>query len=190
MTHMFTINSSSEISKEFLKRNISTFEEAARFVKDMPYGRNPNKNNLISLFEDGCGTCSTKHALLKGLADENGFEKLRLMVGIFKMNGTNTPPVSDTLKQHGLDYIPEAHCYLRYDEAVIDCTSPHSGPDDFLSDLLEEIEITPDQITDFKVDYHKQYLAKWLDSANHLTFTLDEIWRIREQCIKDLSNAN
>ena len=29
--------------------------------------------------------------------------------------------------------------------------------------LLTEIEITPDEITEYKVRYHQDYLAKWLE---------------------------
>ena len=61
----FKIEQNGEISKEFLSRNILTFSQAALFVSQLPYGRNQNKNNLLTVFTDNCGTCSTKHALLK-----------------------------------------------------------------------------------------------------------------------------
>ncbi|HET7819119.1 MAG TPA: hypothetical protein VFL70_07400, partial [Bacteroidia bacterium] len=72
----FYIQSNGIISKKFLGKNIFTFKKAAAFIQQLPYGRNLNKNNLASLFIDNCGTCSTKHALLKTLADENDFKKL------------------------------------------------------------------------------------------------------------------
>ncbi|MFN6341326.1 MAG: hypothetical protein ACK4Y6_02890, partial [Bacteroidota bacterium] len=69
----FEIKSKGQISKEFIDRNIFTFNQASIFVRQLAYGRNADKNNLTSVFTDNCGTCSTKHALLKKLADENNF---------------------------------------------------------------------------------------------------------------------
>ncbi len=87
----FDIKSTGRISKEFVDRNILTFNQAALFIKELAYGRNPDKVNLVSVFTDNCGTCSTKHALLKRLADENNFETVKLIVGLFKMNKNSRP---------------------------------------------------------------------------------------------------
>ena len=111
----FNIDALGEISKEFVNKNILTFKQAALFVQQLPYGRNADKNNLVSLFRDNCGTCSTKHALLKKLAAEHNCEKVRLIVGLFKMSEKNTPEISSTLFKHNLAYIPEAHCYLKFE---------------------------------------------------------------------------
>ena len=116
------------------------------------------------MFADNCGTCSTKHALLKRLADENDFKNVKLILGLFRMNKKNTPEISATLMQNDLEFIPEAHCYLKFEEQIIDLTKINSKPTDFLDDLIEEIEISPDQITDYKVNYHKNYLVTWLDN--------------------------
>jgi hypothetical protein len=141
------------------------------------------------VFTDHCGTCSTKHALLKELALENKFKELKLMIGLFRMNKYNTPPITAKLLQHNLEYIPEAHCYLKYQDTILDLTKVNSKPSDFLDDLIEEIEILPEQITDYKVNYHKSYLTTWLHNNKHFNFTIDELWKIREQCIQDLANG-
>lgn len=184
----FDIKPTGQISKEFLDRNILTFEQAALFVKQLPYGRNADKKNLVSIFSDNCGTCSTKHALVKSLADENNFERIKLVVGLFRMDENNTPKISATLKKNMLEFIPEAHCYLKFEDIILDLTKVNSNPSDFLNDLIEEVEISPNQITDYKVNYHKNYLTSWLDTNKQLPYTLNEIWKIREQCIQDLSN--
>lgn len=184
----FDIKSTGQISKEFIDRNILTFNQATLFVKELAYGRNADKNNLASVFTDNCGTCSTKHALLKKLADENNFETVKLIVGIFRMNKNNTPEISETLLQNNLDFIPEAHCYLKFEDQILDLTKINSNPKDFVDDLIEEIEILPEQITDYKVNYHKNYLVTWLDNNKQINFSLNDIWNIREQCIEDLAN--
>ncbi len=183
----FYIQAEGLISNEFLNRDIHTFGEAAAYVRELPYGRNADKKHLETVFANGCGTCSTKHALLKKLAEENGLKGLRLVLGIFKMNAVNTPKIAATLRKHSLEYIPEAHNYLRFENLILDFTARTSAELSFLPDLLEEIELQPDQITDFKIAFHQNYLNKWLASEPAIPFTLEEIWRIREQCIKDLS---
>jgi hypothetical protein len=177
----FDIKSNGQISKEFTARNILTFNQASLFIKQLAYGRNTDKNNLASVFIDNCGTCSTKHALLKRLADENNFEKVRLVVGLFKMNEKNTPKISVTLQKNQLEYIPEAHCYLKFEDQILDLTKINSKPTDFLDDLIEEIEILPEQITDYKINYHKNYLVTWLDKNEQINLSLNDIWKIREQ---------
>ena len=184
----FDIKSMGQISKEFTDRNIVTFKQASLFIRQLAYGRNAEKNNLATVFTDNCGTCSTKHALLKRLADENEFEKVKLIVGLFKMNKKNTPQVSSTLEKYNLEYIPEAHCYLKYEDKIIDLTKLNSKPTDFLDELIEEIEIIPEQITDFKVNYHKNYLASWLDKNKQINLSLNDLWKIREECIQKLSD--
>lgn len=185
----FDIKSMGQISKEFTDRNIVTFKQASLFIRQLAYGRNAEKNNLATVFTDNCGTCSTKHALLKRLADENEFEKVKLIVGLFKMNKKNTPQVSSTLQKYNLEYIPEAHCYLKFEDQIIDLTKLNSKPTDFLDELIEEIEIIPEQITDFKVNYHKNYLASWLDKNKQINLSLNDLWKIREECIQKLSDG-
>jgi len=184
----FEIKSKGQISKEFIDRDILTFNQASIFVRQLAYGRNADKNNLASVFTDNCGTCSTKHALLKKLADENNFEKVKLIVGLFQMNKKNTPEISETLQKNQLEYIPEAHCYLKFEDQIIDLTKINSKPTDFLDDLIEEIEISPEQITDYKVNYHKNYIVTWLDKNEQINLSLNDIWIIREQCIQDLAD--
>ena len=190
MTNLeFEITATGPISEKFLAQNNFTFSQAATYVRQLPYRRNKNKADLASIFTDGCGTCSTKHAILKVLADENGYKDLRLMLGIFRMSLTNTPKISTTLRKHRLEYIPEAHNYLKWKNQTLDYTHKTSKPTDFISDLIEEIEIEPHQIIDFKVAYHKQFLARWLNQNPALNLTLSKLWAIREDCIVDLSIA-
>jgi len=53
--------------------------------------------------------------------------------------------------------------------------------------LLEEIEISPQQIADFKVQYHQTFLRNWIQQKNS-PLSLDQVWLIRESCIAALAN--
>jgi hypothetical protein len=182
----FNIDSSLPVSAGFRNCRITNFSDACSYVKSLPYKRNENKSDLLCVFKEACGTCSTKHALLKELASENGQYKVQLIIGIFKMNGNNTPAVKKTLAAWQIDYIPEAHNYLKNGEAIIDCTGNGFDPDNYIPDLLEEKEIDPMQITDFKVAWHQQFLRSWL-KENPSVYSFEEIWKIREECILALS---
>ncbi len=177
-----------KVSRLFQERGIATFAEAGKFVANLKYGRNANKEDLTTLFSDNCGTCSTKHALLKLWAEEQGRQDIKLMLGIFRMNAQNTPKAGKILTKYNLPYLPEAHNYLKCHEIRLDFTLPEEKALQFENDLLEEIEIEVFQITAFKVQYHKDFLQKWLLENPTIIFDLETIWKIREECIEALSN--
>ncbi len=183
----FDIRPDGEISKEFLRKGILTFLQAIEYVKNLRYGRNSNKDDLKIIFAENRGTCSTKHALLKQLAAENDFNNIQLLIGIFRMNTTNTPKVANTLSKANLMYIPEAHCYLKYDGILFDFTLQNSSPENFANDLLFETEIAPGEISEFKIRIHKRFLERWLFENKDIPYTQEQLWEIRELCIGDLS---
>ncbi len=179
----FLIAATGEISRNFLSRSVLDFQMATEWIKKLPYGRNADKKNLTTLFTDGRGTCSTKHAVLKELAIENGFPQIKLMLGLFKMSRHNTPAVAKILIDEHLEYIPEAHNYLKIDNSIIDCTFPHSSESTFVHDLIIEVEINSNQIAEYKINFHKEYLKHWLTTQPDISLSLDQLWLIRERCI-------
>lgn len=183
----FDIQPRGVISQAFLLKGISTFQVATAYICDLPYGRNANKDDLLSCFAEGKGTCSTKHAILKQLAEENGYIDLQLVLGLFKMNGENTPLVGDTLAKYQLYYIPEAHTYLKYENQRFDFTRTGASPTDFQSDLLVEYAIEANEIGAYKVQVHQEFIVQWLRENKDILYSSTEIWTIREQCIQDLS---
>jgi len=180
----FSIQPKGIVSAAFLTHRIYDFETAANWVKQLPYKRNQNKESILCIFDEQCGTCSTKHALLARLAIEQKQNNVQLMLGIFALNAQNTPKVTGVLVQHHLQYLPEAHNYLRIDGQVVDCTALY--PINFVNNLLTEIVIKPHQITQFKVAYHQQYLTNWLAQMPQISYNLSKLWQIREQCITAL----
>lgn len=184
----FQIIAEAPDSNAFRSRGIYNFQEAAAFIRNLPYGRNADKTDLLSLFMEQRDTCSTKHALLKQLADENGFPGIRLILGLFRMHAQNTPEVAETLRTNQLPYMPEVHCYLRYGSEVLDYTKTGAEPSAFLPDLILEREITPEQITTFKISFHKEYLEKQCSEPGFGRYSAAELWEIREECIRALEN--
>lgn len=70
---------------------------------------------------------------------------------------------------------------------ILDFTKNNSSENDFINDLLEEIEIQPHQINQFKIEFHKNYLKNWLSENSDIPYSLNELWKIRELCIQPLS---
>lgn len=167
-------------------KQFESFEEACEFIQNLPYRRNPDKTDINCVLKDNGGTCSTKHAFLKHYADQHNLSSVRLMLGIFLMNGNNTPKISEVLTKYGLSEMPEAHNYLSINDEIHDYTRPGSKPQDFINDLIEEIEIQPDQINNFKIDYHRRFIQTYLDNHPQIPYNLEEFWNIREECIETL----
>lgn len=183
----FEILSEADVSSSFRLLEKFTFQEAAQYICNLPYKRNAFKDEVLCVLVDGGGTCSTKHALLKTLAMENNMNDLQLFVGIFRMNKINTPQIGACLEKFQLDYIPEAHCYLKYEQEILDYTGVTFLEKKFMSDLLDEFEIAPHQISDYKIARHKAFLLNWLNEHQEMNYSLEEIWKIREECIMILS---
>lgn len=182
------IQNNGDVSGAFLAKGISTFANACLYVKRLAYGRNENKDDILSVFKDGRGTCSTKHALLKRLAEENGLE-IDLVTGIYCMTQYNTPGIGTIPERHGLQYLPEAHCYLKAGTEIFDFTFPDSETTTFKEELLEETIIGSDNVINVKATLHKSFLRRWLLTNNTINLSLENLWEIREACIAALSRA-
>jgi len=173
------------LSKCAKDNGIATWNELTQFISNLPYGRNANRHDLQLLFSEKKGTCSSKHALLKSIADANDIPNVELILGIYNMNECNTPKIGSALRDTGLTSIPEAHCYLRVNNQRIDYTSSHADIRNLESDIIEEVTIAPKQVNTYKVEYHKAYLRTWI-CDNNMTLTFDLVWDIREKCIENL----
>ncbi|MFK7809585.1 MAG: hypothetical protein AB8F74_17405 [Saprospiraceae bacterium] len=172
---------------DILVSGLSSFDDLLRVVQQLPYGRNENRSDPELVWTERQGTCSSKHAFLKKIADEQGFTKVKLILAIFKMNGKNTPGVEKILDESTLDYIPEAHCYISLEGKRIDVTFPTSEIKKLMPDVIEEQFIEWPDVATRKVEIHKTFIKKWL-SENPQDKTFEEVWAIREACIKTLSS--
>ena len=72
------------VSTAFLKLATSDLRAAGQQVCELPYGRNSNPDDPLTVLTEQRGTCSTKHALLRRLAIEQRID-LVLMLGIYEM---------------------------------------------------------------------------------------------------------
>lgn len=168
-------------------KGLYTFTQLLSFVQALPYGRNANRNDFSLVLSKGRGTCSSKHALVKLLADENQIPA-KLMLVIYKMNPENTPGIGRILTDANLKYIPEAHCFLHMGDADLDLTSPLSDIHALKRHFMHQEEIEPDQVITYKVQLHQQYLRTWLQSQA-LDLKFHALWAMREKCIDQISKS-
>lgn len=95
-----------QVSDGFAAANIDDFGAAARWVHQLPYGRNADRSDYRLVMTERRGTCSTKHALLARLAEEQAIPVF-LTLGMFEMDGANTPGVEPVLRRYGLHACPK-----------------------------------------------------------------------------------
>ncbi len=181
----YLLKSKDTTTQTLIQKGITTWGELVRFVQHLPYGRNTNRSDCSLVLSEGKGTCSSKHALLMHIAQAHHFLQVQLQIGIYKMKASNTKGVGKVLRQYQLDHLPEAHCYLKINEQRYDYTRPESDISLIEKDLLLERNISVEDVAEFKVILHKGYLMHWIEAQN-LPYAFEEIWAIREACIRAL----
>jgi hypothetical protein len=175
-------------SEAFRQIGCVSYRNAARYLHELPYGRNSDRANFRLVLSERRGTCSTKHALLAAVALEQNLP-VSLTIGIYDMAEANTPGVGRVLSAHGLESIPEAHCYLTYAGLRVDITRSGLSPQTSIAHFHREWAIEPPQIGVHKIALHQQYLREWLRERRDLSFSFEELWQIRESCILALGAA-
>jgi hypothetical protein len=152
-------------------------------MHDLPYGRNSDRSDWRLVLTEQRGTCSTKHVLLAELARENG-RPVALVLGVYEMDGENTPGVGEVLREHGLRCVPEAPCYLlAHEDTRVDLTRESEGAEQAKRFLHQE-EIEPHQIGRYKVEAHQDFVRRW---AERRGLDPESVWRAREECIAALA---
>ena len=179
----YRLNSNSKITSLFIKAEVEYWRQAIEFVKKLPYGRNNDRADFSLVLKEKKGTCSSKHALLKLLADENEIPNVKLILGVYKMNIYNTDGIKKVIEKYDLDYIPEAHCYLEVEGEKYDFTRQDSYFKKIKNYLIHEREIEPIDVVENKIKIHKNIIESEIEN-NDIKYSLDSIWEIREKCIK------
>ncbi len=165
------------MSNLFYDFKCESFHDACDYVWRLPYGRTSNGRDWRLVLSENIGTCSTKHALLKVLADELGLG-IDLILGIYSMKESNTPGVGSVLSASNMEYVPEAHCYLSYEGKRVDLTRFGAKSEEPISVFFIERKIEPHDIGEVKKLIHKQYISEQFGDEQ-----LSKIWAVREECI-------
>jgi len=167
---------------------IHSLHEALEFVRDLSYGRNANRHDFSLVLTEKQGTCSSKHALIKALAEEQGWDDIELVLCIYRMQAFNTPGIGQTLEGK-INFIPEAHCYLTIGGEALDITSAQANIQVLAPDILTKQSISAEQVNTYKVQFHQEWIKAWIERES-VGLSFDSIWQLRETCIKRLAQLD
>lgn len=174
------------LSGKLATKNINSLKDLLDWLAELPYSRNSDRSDFTLVLEENKGTCSTKHALVRALANENSWPDIDLYIGFFFMDAKVYPRLGEILKKAGLEGLPEAHTFLVIDGNYIDVTSKNIPISEDL--IVDEMEIEPQGIGDFKETIHKGFMMDWAEEEK-INLPLDQLWAIREACIKELAKS-
>jgi hypothetical protein len=130
------------LARKFSDIGIERFLEACRYVHELPYGYNSDRDDLMILFREKMGSCATKHAVIATLAAELGCGIFKY-IGIYPMTEELVTGTQKILSRYELPYVPMVHCFLVNEKKRVDLSQGNqngkNGPiDEFL--YTEKVE--------------------------------------------------
>jgi hypothetical protein len=131
------------VSEEFNRLKVVSFHTACRWVHTLPYGYNSDRDDLMILFKEKMGTCTTKHAVIGTLAQELGLP-INKHVGIYAMSEEIVTGTDELRARFKLPYIPMLHCFLVYDAYRVDLTEgSRNGKNRSIEEFLYTERVDP-----------------------------------------------
>lgn len=150
------------ISAKFLSLGISSFIGACRYVHELPYGYNSNRDDLTILFKENKGNCTTKHAVIATLAKELN-QPIVKTIGIYAMTEEIVTGTMEILAKYDLPYIPMVHCFLVYGECRVDLSEGNNnGKNRSIEDFLYTQQVEPN------ISARDEYLLYRRALKNHI----------------------
>ena len=137
------IHAEGVISSHFLSMGIDTFQKACSFIHELPYGYNSDRDDLMILFKEKFGSCTTKHAVIATLAVELDLP-VRKSIGIYAMTEDIVTGTDNILVKYDLPYVPMLHCFLVYSDHRVDLTEGnHNGKKRSIEEFLYTKQVIP-----------------------------------------------
>jgi len=131
------------ISAKFLSLGINSFLDACRYVHELPYGYNSDRDDLMILFKENKGTCTTKHAVIATLAQELDLPVVK-NVGIYAMTEEIVTGADAILAKYKIPYVPMIHCFLVCGKHSVDLSEGHNnGKNRPIDDFLFTQQVEP-----------------------------------------------
>lgn len=177
------IQSRGKVSGVFLEKGILSFQTACRVVKAMPYGSNSDSKNSLILFEEGRGTCTTKHGVIALLAQELDLPVYKNL-GFYRLNDAVVTGIDSIIRPYGLSFIPQIHCFLEYSSYRVDLTEGNcNGKNQTIEDYDFVVRVDPDPGYDEKRECYLMHLRHYFQSSPALKSVGEEkILDILEEC--------
>ncbi len=176
------------ISDQCLQRELTTFHEACQWVKALPYGANSSSENSLILFEEGYGNCTTKHGAIARLANAHNLP-ISKHLGFYRLNDDIVTGVNAILQPHGLDFIPQSHCFLVYENYRVDLTEGNcNGKNKTIEDYDFVIQVAPDLTEAQHQAIYLDHLRRYYSIEPQLaTLGEDKVFELLISCDRQLS---
>ena len=127
----------------FLELGIKTFKEACNYVHNVEYGYNTNYDDKFIFFKEKKGTCTSKHAVIAGLAEELKIPLFK-HVGVYKFTEEISTGTEGILKKYKIPYVPMIHCFLVYRNNKFDLTEGNcNGKNTTIEEFIHEERVDP-----------------------------------------------
>jgi hypothetical protein len=177
-----TIKAAGPVSNKFLSLGINGFIDACRYVHELPYGYNTDRDDLMILFKEKFGSCTTKHAVIATLAAELGLP-IEKAVGIYVMTEEIVADTGTILDKYGLPYVPMVHCFLVYGEHRVDLTEGnHNGKKRSIEDFLYTEKVVPNISAKDEYLLYRRALKNYiLTKSEHKGIDLKSLLKAREE---------
>ncbi len=178
------ITPSGEISDKFLNMGIKTFQEACNYVHNLDYGYNSDTDDRWILFKELKGSCTPKHGVIAGLAEELKIP-LHKHVGIYKFTEDIVKGAQKIIDKYKIPYIPIVHCFLVYKNLRFDLTEGnYNGKETSIEKFLHEEQVKPFiSRKDEYLLYRRVLEEKILPSPELAGISIKIILKAREEAI-------
>jgi len=181
------ISGGATISDQFRSLGIDRFHDACRYVYELPYGYNSDRDDPLILFKEKMGTCTTKHATIATLAQELGLPVSR-GVGIYPMTEEIVTGAGRITADFKLPYVPMIHCFLEYDGRKVDLTEGNrNGKNQPIDEFLfaQQVEANISAKAEYLI--YRNALAGLVQSRDELKgVDIHQLLRAREEGLKVL----
>lgn len=170
------------ISSKFLSLGIKSFNQACRYVQELPYGYNSNRDDLMILFKENKGTCTTKHAVIATLAKEQNLT-IEKSIGIYAMTEEIVTGTDEILEKFHLPYVPMIHCFLVYGQYRVDLSEGNNnGKNRPIEEFLYTQRVEPNisEKAEYLL-YRKALKDSILNQKEMKGVEISQILRAREQ---------
>lgn len=176
------IKTAGPVSDKFLSLGINGFIDACRYVHELPYGYNSDRDDLMILFKEKLGSCTTKHAVIATLAEESGLS-IEKAIGIYAMTEEIVTGTGKILDRYGLPYVPMLHCFLVYGEHRVDLTEGNNnGKKRSIEDFLYTQKVIPNISAKDEYLSYRKALNEYILIENELKgIDLKSILKAREE---------
>ncbi len=132
-----------EISRKLLELGINSFKQACEYVHKVEYGHNSNYDDKLIFFKEKKGTCTSKHAVVAGLAEELNIP-LYKHVCIYKFTEEISTGAIEILKKYKIPYALMVHCFLVYKNLRFDLTEGNcNGKNVPIDKFIYEAKVDP-----------------------------------------------